>query len=316
MGHQDMFLSLMKDIMDAKQDIPMGAKVEESRDRLLDTCKKFNEKVEEGELFIESKQADQGFEFVPFCCSGGENAKFDFVWVGMNPGIAGGRWPQKFYWDKTTWQDMADFYVPKGDIRRQANQTDSTNVYQWLAEGGVWSDFYRLMIRVHMALLGKKTLYGTWEDLRTAHQDKDEEVEKAFLEQLNSHPTLNAELLPFKSHKMKLDAEEMLSYTPYCTYLNNLLKFIDDNAESDAWIFFFSTTQEVKKLLEKQTAVHIKLAEDETIIGEKGKAGTKFYFQRWEKRKLILSPFLQPYHKNGHDISALIGEIKSYFEVQ
>ena len=65
MGHQDMFLSLMKDIMDAKQDIPMGAKVEESRDRLLDTCKKFNEKVEEGELFIESKQADQGFEFVP-----------------------------------------------------------------------------------------------------------------------------------------------------------------------------------------------------------------------------------------------------------
>lgn len=98
-------------------------------------------------------------------------------------------------------------------------------------------------------------------------------------------------------------------------------QYFDEKAAEDAWVFFFAPTEAVKKLLEYQKVVDIKISDTAREIGpdkknDKKIAGGKyFYFQWWGKRKLILSPFLQPYHDNGNDISMLISEIKDYFKV-
>ena len=316
MGHQQVFLSLMGDIIDEKI-ILMDEMVEDFHDKLQYSCEMLGKIVDKGELMLEN---DGGFEFLPFCCTGGDEAKFDFVWVGMNPGIAKGRWPKRFYWDRTKWQDMVDFYIPKGKVSEYNNKRpqESTNIYQWIAEDGVWSDFYRLMIRIHFALLGNRE-YGTWKDLQDACGD-DKKVSKAFLKQLDTYPTLNAELIPFKSNEIKINAGKMVENSKYMLYLNNLLKFIDDNTKKDAWVFFFATTEVVTRLLKEQKAVKIEIADKPISVepkknnGKKISGGKYFYFQYWGERKLILSPFLQAYHDNGKDVSALIGKIKEYFK--
>lgn len=323
MSNQEMFIKLIQDITGDDTTISLYSEINERKEILEKTCTEFKKLLKKGVLLIEAENKDMGFEFCPFCCTGGEEAKFKFVWVGLNPGIADGRWPQKFYWDKTTWKDMVDFYVPKADIRYQAGQSrdNPQNVYQWLSEDGVWSSYYKLMIRVHMALLGEKKCYGKWSDLWDAYSqaiDSDDEedvnntISDAFLQQLNDNPTLNAELLPFKSREMKLDAKSLKNEPRYQAYFRRLMDFIAAKASEDAWIWFFGDTETVKKLLSMQK--YIKIPQEEPyVIGEKGKPATKFYLQMWGKRKVVFSPFLQPYHKNGNDITKVITEVTNYF---
>ena len=322
MSNQEMFVKLMQDITGDDTTISLQSKVNERKSILEKTCEDFKDLIKKGVFLIEAK--NQGFEFCPFCCTGGEEAKFEFVWVGINPGIGAGRWPEKFYWEETTWQDMVDFYVPQGDIRYKDGQSrdDPQNVYQWLSQNGVWSKYYKLMIRIHMALLGEKNKYGTWSELWEAYSEtigsQDEEavndaIEDAFLQQLNDHPTLSAELLPFKSKEMKFDAENMIKDSRYKAYFKRLIDFIVEKSSKNAWIWFCGDTDSVKKILTLQK--NIKVGALEYVpIGEKNKPGSKFYLYKWGKRKVIVSPFLQPYHKNGNDISAVIDKMREYFK--
>ena len=318
MGHQAMFLSLMEDVMEDEK-LSMNALVKESHKKLLEACESLDEIIDKGALMLE---INQGFEFLPFCCTGGDDAKFDFVWVGINPGIVKGRWPNRFYWDKTTWQEMVDFYIPKDKVSKYKDKgKKSTNFYQWIAEDGVWSKFYQVMIRIHFGLLENK-VYGTWDSFRDEHDNDNKRIAKAFLEQLDKYPTLNAELIPFKSSEIQMNADKMVACKRYMNYFNHLVKFIDDNAKDDAWIVFFATTDVVRVLLNKQDAVNNLTIEEkprtidwEKANGKKFCGGKNFYLGQWGKRKLILSPFLQSYHDNGKDVSLVIKEIRKAFKV-
>ena len=77
MDNQKMFLSLMKNIMQGEHDISMNDIV--SKSLMEKTCNDLRNIAKDGELIIEPENYDEnGFEFLPFCCSGGENEKFDF----------------------------------------------------------------------------------------------------------------------------------------------------------------------------------------------------------------------------------------------
>jgi len=323
MINQEMFVKLMQDITGDESIISLKDNINDSKDNLEKACEKFTNMLGKGVFLIESQDKKQGVEFCPFCCTGGEDAEFEFVWVGINPGIGAGRWPERFYWKDTTWQNMVNFYVPQGDILYKKGQSrdDPQNVYQWLSENGVWSKYYKLMIRIHMALLGEKKKYGTWDDLWGAYSkkvgshDKDvvnEAIENAFLQQLNDHPTLNAELLPFKSKEINLDAGKMIKDPQYQAYFKRLMDFIVAKSSKKAWIWFFGDTNSVKKILTLQEHIKVKALEY-APIGEENKPGAKFYLYKWGERKVIVSPFLQPYHKNGNDISAVVDKMREYF---
>lgn len=315
MDNQKMFLSLMKNIMQGEHDISMNDIV--SKSLMEKTCNDLRNIAKDGELIIEPENYDEnGFEFLPFCCSGGENEKFDFVWVGMNPGIGKGRWPQKFYWEKTKWQDMADFYAPKGKVSHSVGEQHkkSSNLYQWIAEKGIWSEFYQVMIRFHFYLMENKK-YDTWAEFKKEFNN-DESIAEEFLTELDKHPTLNMELIPFKSRVISFNGTEMLKNSQYMCYFNSLLEFIDANAKKDAWIFFFGNTIVVKRLLKKQKKFKLDIASTPKKVMPKEKmyGGRNFYLQWWGERKLILSPFLHARDTNGKNIADVIKTINDFYK--
>ena len=157
-----------------------------------------------------------GYEPCPFCCSN-IDAPFDFVWVGLNPGGVLKSWQDlNFSW-QTTWQELADFCVPRGDIL-----TDEKNCWQYLKRGNVESNYYRFFLRVLTALTTGE-IYGKRGDLRKHCAD----VEKFFIERFAQYSILNADLVPYKSTNIDFTAKNLLDDANYKNYFRRLIDFIE-----------------------------------------------------------------------------------------
>ena len=308
MDTQQKFKELMEKITGRQLDERMGEAV--SRKALEDNCREMQALL----MPMLSIDIEKGNEPLPFCYSG-SNREAELVWVGLNPGepIPRGK---KWSWDKACWDDIVNYCVPQKDISRDC--TDTTyETFLNDSKSDLETDYYRFVLRMHMALLGSDEVYDTWNEVKNKCKknlnkgdDKENTTAKLFLNRFSKKPVLAAELIPYKSKGMQFSAKALLKNDNYMEYFRTLLKFIEGISKPNAWIIFFGAPREVRILLEReypQLDIH-NIIREKKIPDENGQA---FQFLHIKKHPVLLSPFIKRYHVN-YRIKDLIKCMKDY----
>ena len=162
MNRQEIFIEMMSALIG--KSIAPSEVIGLSKVELEQSCARLSDLTGNTVPFV--VDMDSGYEPCPFICS--SNRPFDFVWIGLNPGGVLKDW-QKFSWQNTTWRELANFCVPKDDIR-----ASEKNIYHFLKKD-VESKYYKFFLRFHAALIDGE-IYNDWTELTTRHSD----VEKFF----------------------------------------------------------------------------------------------------------------------------------------
>lgn len=274
MNRQKFFAELMATLID--KPIDLDEKISLSRHELETNCAKLSDEINDTKFKIDIAKS---YEPCPFLCNNFDKP-FDFVFVGLNPGGALDLW-EKFYWERTTWRDLANFCVPN-NIR-----ADEHNGYRFLGKNVSQNPYYQFFLRLHVALTGGE-IFNTWRDLQKRHAD----TEKFFVEHIAAHSILNAELVPYKSEKISFTAKNLVNDATYGKYFRRLVDFIETESASDAWIVFYGAHKDVKDLFDK-FAPHWKVPQQNLYLKVEGhNKGNHFHIFRRGRRKILLSPFL------------------------
>ena len=275
MSRQKIFVELMATLIDKQ--INLNDKILLSRTELESNCDKLSDEIGT-RLAVDM---NSGYEPCPFCCSHIDEP-FDFVWVGINPGGVLNSWQDlNFSW-QTTWQELTDFCVPRGEIR-----TDEKNCWQYLKRGNVESNYYRFFLRVLTALTTGE-IYNKRGDLRKNYAD----VENFFIERFAQHSILNADLVPYKSTNIDFTAKNLLNDASYKNYFRRLIRFIEEESKPDAWIIFFGAREDVWQLLHEVAPDWNVPAQNDCIkiYGKQHKRANNFYLFARGRQKILLSP--------------------------
>ena len=251
----------------------------------------------------------------PFCFSGGEGRLAEIVWFGLNPGAPLDVW-KKFNEDDT-WQDMAEFFAPPKGILH-----DEENAYQYLVKNEMEGKklgnyYYRSVFLVHQALVGNpKASYESWEEA-CENNGETKDFADRFLPQLAEHPILNTDLIPYKSSKMNLNADELIDDGNYGEYFKGLLQLAKEKSSNDAYIIFYGGVSFVKKLIRKWAELDkVKIWSRREIkrLQKKNKDTVDIFLTKWhENRTIILMPFRkQGREDNIYSIKDLVEKIEDF----
>lgn len=169
--------------------------------------------------------------------------------IGLNPGKPVEAWRKNL--DNMTWQELAEFCIPTQGVKNDDDNSDekNDNAYLRLAENAVESKFYRDTFMIHHALIGdNEDVYEKFSEVINEYGGRDN-VEKEFINRLGEHPVFNGELIPYKSKNASIDWKMMMTDNNYHNYLNRLLDLVIDSTEKDAYIVFYGSRDNVRKLL-------------------------------------------------------------------
>ncbi|WP_029542978.1 hypothetical protein [Selenomonas sp. AB3002] len=310
MDTQKKFKELMESIAGQSLDDYIGEK--ESREALEKSCQEI-QKLLMPTLTVDIENGNEPF---PFCYSGG-NRKAELVWIGLNPGAPLDRC-KKWKWEDVRWQDIIDYCVPQKDIREDS--TDTTyDTFLSKNKIELETDYYRYVLRMHMALMGKDEIYDTWPEVQAMcaknkknGYDKEDTTAKLFLNRFTEKPVLTAEMIPYKSKRMQFTAKELLDNKKYMAYFKNLMEFIDAISVPTSWIVFFGAPDEILTILEHEYP-EFTSSEDIRNIKLPDNNGQNFYLLHLKEHPVLLSPFIKRYSVN-YRIKTLV-ECMKKFEV-
>lgn len=305
MGIEHEFLNLMKKITGVP-DMRMEDKMGKNREQLENNCRKIQREAS-GELTVD---IEKGNEPCPFCHSR-RDAKAKMVWVGINPGAPVDNFKQ-FYWEKTTWQEIIDYCVPK-DIR-----TDDDCLYARLVDkNGNVNGYFKLIMRMFMQLDNEwpNNVGSCWGDYRKHYKIKEKVPTRTmFLDYFYNKPVLSADLIPYKSQSISMKVDGLLGDAYYKDYFQHLMKIILEYSEDDAWVIFFKQPDEVKKLMDKFTPSWSPSKDNEKEYDENDKK-KKMYVYKFMGRRIVIMPFKRNYDsKTANLVKAIKDKLSEYSE--
>lgn len=301
---------------------------------LKDSCAEFKNNLGIGDMCVGSPpRNEKGYvEPCPVQYTGNtsDGKIFHCIFIGLNPHLE----PWRIFPEKTTFADLANYHHPN-DIQnledglspqqrikyenRFGPQGDIKNNY-WRVMGNMepeygepWSDYYKFVSRIHLALLPDKAaeFYNNFKEDMQIIPNLTEKLLRKFAQ----YPIANFELVPYKSTDFNIkkfnnifDKNNNERFAiKYRKYFSDIIDFINKHATDNAFII---ATASVKGNSPMIDALYTILKQHMTYsagdkehdfrvfnktnkrleIGEKEPLNmAPMYLFKWNKRKVIVT---------------------------
>lgn len=332
---KDIYIKLMEDITGMDNIDPKASIFdEEINANMVKSCQVLAEilgvaKANDAEKISVGINDEKHLEPCPIAYTGKLNGKnFRSVFIGLNPYSEG---PRDDFPDDMTWGDLAnihhpndiwygysdDRYIPLEDTKKKFPRNNYWRVYGNKEGNRKWSDYYRLIFPIHVALhwneinetFGLKQ-FSIWSEFKKSYKN-DKEVTNTILQILEKFPIANFEAIPYKSAKYNTkNFQELFTRSNIChkymRYLTDFLQFIDNYAKKDAYIIISSKVADMDTVADVFRNIMKKIPGStvETMVkGAFNKKSNKFepnsnrekhslaplYLFYWNNRRVIIS---------------------------